>query len=315
MAVICALMIALCAAAGPFVSNILFRREFRVHEDGGIVLISGASSGIGKHAAMSLAKNERFVVFAGVRNEKDAENTRGMNIPNLYPILLDVTDASSIERARTRVEAESKERGIPLVGLVNNAGVGKELPLEVQPLKNIRQVYEVNVFGVVALTKAFVPLLRQSEGRIVNVGSVAGRVTAPMKGTYASSKHALEALNDAFRMELGHWGISVSIVQPAYVKTRIAEKQTGKNAQFKRLPPKQRDLYAHIFDAFETRRLRAEARADLPDVTTAAITHAIKSKYPRTRYPVANVHGIPANVFLSVLPFLPDRLLDRIKGA
>ena len=132
------------------------------------------------------------------------------------------------------------------IGLINNAGIGKELPLEVQRIESMQKVFDVNEFGVVSLTQAFVPFLRKSQGRIVNVGSVAGKVVAPMKGTYAASKHALEALNDAMRVELGHWGISVSLIQPAYAKTRIAAKQTGKTPPFDRCRRRTRVVRAHF---------------------------------------------------------------------
>ena len=295
----------------------ILRRKYAIHPQGGAILISGASSGIGRHAAVSLAQSDAsLLVFAGVRRNIDAESILKENLDNLRPILLDVTDVDRIEIAKETILAEMRQREVKdFVGLINNAGIGKELPLEVQRIESMRKVFDVNVFGVVSLTQAFVPFLRKSQGRIVNVGSVAGKVVAPMKGTYAASKHALEALNDAMRVELGHWGISVSLIQPAYVKTRIAAKQTGKNAVFRSLPTHERELYAHIFDTFEARRLRAESRADSPQVTTDAIRHALTSEYPKTRYAVANAHGVPASLFLSLLPFVPDRLMDRFRGA
>lgn len=308
-----ALVVAAAAFVLPAAIDFATRKAFKVPASDGAVLISGASSGIGRAAAVALAE-EGFLVFAGVRKSSDADSIAAEGISSLKPIILDVTDAEQIEIAKTTIVEELRRRDVEFVCLVNNAGIGKELPIEVQSLENIRRVFDVNVFGLVALTKAFVPLLRESEGRVINIGSVAGKIVAPMKGTYAATKHALEAINDALRLELAHWGMSVSLVQPAYVKTQIAAKQTGENAQFKKLPRRDRELYSHIFDTFEAKRLRAESLADSPDVTTTAIRHALTSPYPKTRYAVANVNGVPAKYILWLASLLPDRVLDVMKG-
>lgn len=289
------------------------RRPFKTHGSG-IMLVTGTSSGIGRHSAVALARMG-YTVFGTVRKESDAVLLRDVGLKNLEPLILDVAKSEDIEHALNAVTDAMAAKSLPFIGLVNNAGVGKELPLEVQSMENIRFVFEVNVFGATALTKAFVPLLRKSSGRIVNIGSVAGLTTALMKGTYAATKHAMEALSDAWRMELQHWGISVSLIEPAYVKSQIAAKQTGNNAVFKKLPTEQQLLYAHIFDTFEEKRLKADSFADSCEVTTEAIVHALTNEYPKTRYIVANVNGVPAWLVFRVLKMLPDRLVDRLKGA
>ena len=210
--------------------------------------------------------------------------------------------------AKKRIEAD----GTLLIGLVNNAGVNKELPLEIQSLKNMRKVFDVNVFGLVETTQVFLPILKKNKGRIVNIGSVAGSVAVPMKGTYAASKFALEALSDAMRMELSRFDVSVSLIKPAYVKSKFAEKQVGENAAFRDLPRDQYDMYAHLFDGFEAKRLKSEALADEPIVTSEAILNALTNPYPKTRYIVANVNGIPANFIVPLLSIIPDRVRDVI---
>jgi hypothetical protein len=122
----------------------------------------------------------------------------------------------------------------------------------------------------------------------------------------------LEAISDAMRIELSRFDVSVSLIKPAYVKSKIAEKQVGHNAVFRSLPREQYEIYKHIFDTFEEKRLRSELSADSPLVTSEAIFHAITSEYPQTRYIVANVNGIPAQLVVPLLTIIPDRLRDII---
>ena len=117
------------------------------------------------------------MVYAGVRKERDEESLNALSIKNIKPIQIDVTSTSSILKAKQRIESETNN----LVGLVNNAGINKELPIEVQRLENMRNVFDVNIFGLVEVTQAFLPSLKENKGRVVNIGSVAGSVTVPMK--------------------------------------------------------------------------------------------------------------------------------------
>ncbi len=172
---------------------------------GGIV-ITGASSGIGEACALYL-DGLGCRVFAGVRNPVDGESLKAKASARLMPVLLDVTDVASIDRAVETVKA-----AVGMAGLVNTAGIGGGGPLEVVPPAELRKVLEVNVVGPVAVTQAFLPLLRLGRGRIVNMGSIAGLAATPFIGPYSASKFALEALTDAMRLELRPWGIHVSIV-------------------------------------------------------------------------------------------------------
>ena len=147
------------------------------------VLVTGASTGIGK--AIALALHARgFVVFAGVRRESDGVALRREAGDRLKPVLLDVTRQDSIARA---VAAISEQTGGELYGLVNNAGVGLGGPLEIVPIEETRKLMEVNVIGLLAVTQAFLPLLRKGQGRIVNIGSLAGIVAMPGGSSYAAS--------------------------------------------------------------------------------------------------------------------------------
>jgi NAD(P)-dependent dehydrogenase (short-subunit alcohol dehydrogenase family) len=174
------------------------------------VLVTGASSGIGEATALRLAR-AGWDVLAGVRREEDAERLRGLGVE---PVLLDVTDPAA-------VAALDLER---LDGLVNNAGIALALPLELLPLDELRRVLEVNVVGQLAVTQAVLPAVRAARGRVVNVGSIAGRSSLPFLGAYAASKFALEAVTDALRVELRPWGIRVAIVEPGSIATPIWTK-------------------------------------------------------------------------------------------
>src|SRR5262249_39561380 len=199
------------------------------------VVITGASTGAGRDAALHLDRNG-FRVFAGVRREADAESLRKEASPQLEPLLLDVTDAAAIEAAAKRVDAEVGSAG--LAGLVNNAGIGIGAPIEFLDLNELRRQLEVNVVAVVAVTQAFLPALRRARGRVVNAGSIGGRVSQPLVGPYSASKFALEAISESERMELAPWGIEVSLVEPGAISTAIWGKtQSYAGGMLQTLPP------------------------------------------------------------------------------
>ena len=166
------------------------------------VLVTGASTGIGRATALLLAR-EGFTVYAGVRKEADGEALG----PTVTPIKLDVTHAGQI--------ADAAERLGRLDALVNNAGIGVTGPVEFVPLDALRGQYEVNVFGQVAVAQAMLPKLRASRGRLVTVGSVGSWITLPFGGPLCSSKHAIRSLNDALRMELKPYGVAAASSSPA----------------------------------------------------------------------------------------------------
>ena len=170
---------------------------------------------------MAALAKRGFRVYAGVRSSEDAQRIAQQS-ENIVPVQLDVTRSDEIAAAARLIASETGERG--LAGLVNNAGVAISGPLEIVPIDLIRQQFEVNVFGLIAVTKAFLPLLRKSQGRIVNVGSTNGRIAAPYLAPYCASKHALEALNTALRSELRAWNIHVALIEPGNTATPIWDK-------------------------------------------------------------------------------------------
>ncbi len=270
------------------------------------IVITGASTGIGAACAWHLDRLG-FAVYAGVRRIEDGEALKAQGSVRLQPILLDVTDAASIERARQQVAALVGSAG--LAGLLNNAGIAVVGPLEAVPIADLRRQFEVNVIGQIAVTQAFLPLLRQGRGRIVNMGSIAGRGSMPMMGPYSASKFALEALTDALRLEVQQWGIQVSIVEPGAIATPIWEKSGAKAEALETVTSEAlKALYAGVTAGVRARVAEAAARAISPDAVSGAVVHALTASSPKTRYLV----GRDAKIRALMIKLLPDRWSDRL---
>jgi len=264
------------------------------------VLVTGASSGIGEACALRLSR-AGWRVLAGVRTGADGERLREQGGELVEPVTLDVTDAGQVAAA-----AAAFGDGV-LNGLVNNAGIAVSMPLEFLPLEELRRQFEVNVVGQVAVTQAFLPHLRRGRGRIVNVGSIAGRSALPFLGAYAASKHALEAVTDALRIELHPFGIEVAIVEPGTIATPIWRKG-GETFQrlLAGLPADVTTLYGERMAAFRDAAAAAGRRGEPADEVAKVVEHALTARRPRTRYLV----GRDARR-RSRLERLPDRLRDR----
>ena len=268
-------------------------------------VITGASTGIGRSAALHLDRLGHRVI-AGVRNPDDGDALRASASERLTPVVLDVTDAADIAQAVQAVDDALD--GAALDGLVNNAGISLGGPLEFLDINRLRLQLEVNVVGLVAVTQALLPLLRRGPGRIVNIGSIGGRVTSPFMGPYCASKYAVEALSDALRMELGPWGIHVSVVEPGPVHSPIWEKGREQYREFAAaMPARARELYGPYLARTEE-AIAERVRIAVPTTATdSVIEHALLAPRPRTRYLV----GTAAKLAVAMRWLLPDRLLDR----
>ncbi|GAB5033032.1 short-chain dehydrogenase reductase sdr [Nannochloropsis oceanica] len=311
----------------PFLIDRLTTKQYTVHTKGG-VLITGASTGIGRDAAVALAiKHKGFVVYAGVRNGKDAKAISGLNIPNLLPVTLDVTNERSINSAKkiimkdlaSKGDVGGKEggggaaaAGLPLVAVVNNAGIAGRSPLEFHAMAAVEKIFHVNVFGLLRVTQVFLPEIRKNKGRIINISSVLGALTIADMGAYSASKHAMESLSDGLRRELRPLGVSVSIVQPGIVVSAIHDKVASSSpATSSSDSSPSATTYPHMY----TPEKQAEGKAFLQQaastrVTTAAILDSLFNPRPRTRYPVAAVGPVPAGLLTFNAYFLPDRITD-----
>jgi NAD(P)-dependent dehydrogenase (short-subunit alcohol dehydrogenase family) len=270
------------------------------------VIVTGASTGIGLAIARVLI-GHGVHVFGSVRRGADADRVRSELGQGFSPLLFDVTDTAAIHAA-VPVVAE-RLSGRTLWGLVNNAGIGIGGPLIHQPLDEVRRVLEVNVIGALAATQAFAPLLGTDRartgtpGRIVNISSVAGRMSAPFLGAYAASKRALEGLSHSLRRELMIYGIDVILVNPGSVATPIWDKAEMADAS----------RYAHTeYQPYLARFLEAALKAGRsglpPEAVGDVVWTALSADRPRTFYPVLRRKLLNWTIPLA----LPARVLDRL---
>jgi NAD(P)-dependent dehydrogenase (short-subunit alcohol dehydrogenase family) len=270
------------------------------------VVVTGASTGIGNACALHLDRLG-FRVFAGVRREEDAERLRGSASERLTPVTIDVTDVESIRAAADGVATALAAE--PLAGLVNNAGIAVSGPVEYLPIAEIRKQLEVNFVGQVAVTQAFLPLLRRSRGRIVNIGSVGGEVALPFLSPYAASKHAIEGFSDSLRREVEPLGVKVAVVRPGAVQSSIWERgNAAADELLSNIPPEALEVYG---DAVRGVRAAADQRAQeaIPAQAVAdVVEHALTSEKPKTRYVV----GRTGKVMVALERWLPDRVFDRV---
>jgi NAD(P)-dependent dehydrogenase (short-subunit alcohol dehydrogenase family) len=272
--------------------------------DKGAVFITGAASGIGRETALIFDK-AGYRVFAGVRNAKAGTTLRSEASSKLMPIILDITSPQEIAEAAKAVSAIlGKHDGIQC--LINNAGIVVGGPLEFLKIEDFRYQIEVNLIGQLAVTQAFLPLIRKAKGRIIFVGSIAGLFALPFSGPYAASKFGLEGMVDSLRRELDSWNISVVLVEPGSVKTPIWEKSfsTGKQ-RFSDMGTEAHSLYQEKGDAIENMMRSGLNNALLPEDVAKVLLMAMETKSPRTRYQI----GKDARMAALGL-FIPDAIKD-----
>lgn len=270
------------------------------------VVVTGASTGIGLACAVHLDKLG-FRVFAGVRKKEDGRRLQSQASPQLIPLLLDVTRQDHIDAAAARIRETVGDAG--LAGLVNNAGVAVAGPLELIPVAEFRRQFEVNLFGQIAVTQAMLPPIKAARGRIVNMGSISGKIATPYLAPYCASKHALEALTDSLRLELRRFGVDVSIVEPGSVDTPIWDKSRSDADRLAEVFLKDADFrYREDFYAVRKATEQISRRAIPASKVVDAVVHALTAPRPKTRYPVASATAWTLWAFLRV----PDRIWDRI---
>jgi NAD(P)-dependent dehydrogenase (short-subunit alcohol dehydrogenase family) len=276
------------------------------------VLITGASSGLGRAAAMHLGELG-YRVLAAVRSETAAAelSSAPSAMGELIPLILDVTDSASIDRAVAVVQRACTDTG--LWAVVNNAGTAVSAPLECVPVEVLRIQLETNVIGAFAVSQRFLPMLRQTKGRIVNVSSGIGSVTPPFVGAYATSQFAKEGMSDALRREVAPHGVSVSVVQPGAVNTPIWGKMhETADRLLAEAPVAVADLYRVRFENFlESNDARARAAKTTPEDYARTVASALAARRPKIRYRV----GVDARTSALARRLLPDRLMDTLIAA
>ena len=270
------------------------------------VLVTGASTGLGLDCSLELAKRG-WSVFAGVRKESDADRLRELASGDLTPVILDVVDYETVHSSVAMIEERVGLSG--LNGLVNNAGISVQGPLELVPPEEIQKQLAVNVTGQVAVTQACLSLLRQADGRIVFMSSESGRITLPLVGPYSASKFALEAVANAFRMELLPFRIKVSLVEPGSIQTDIWDKAI-ESAEHLRdsVSAEGRELYEKQLNALVNGPREFRDRAVPVERVTRAVLKALTSRWPRARYVVSTEARLLILFHLLTPTFLSDRI-------
>lgn len=278
-----------------------------------VVIITGASAGIGKATAKLLAGQGCRLTLVARRRDRletlkaELEQCRpngrtGKSAASVLLVPADITSSSD----RQRIVEETLGTFHRIDALVNNAGYGQRGPLEIVPLEAIRANFEVNLFGLIGLTQLVIPKMReQGSGRIVNVSSVAGRIARPYSSVYDATKHALEAISDGLRGELSPFGIKVVLIEPGLIQTEFLQVA---DRTFDYLP-KELGLYSSsVLRQIQHNSDRARKIFAPPDVIADLVHKALVSKQPRARY-VAPFH---AKLFLAMRWLLPDQLFDSL---
>jgi NAD(P)-dependent dehydrogenase (short-subunit alcohol dehydrogenase family) len=262
-----------------------------------VILITGCSSGIGRATAIEAARRGHQV-FASARRREDVADLTAKGMETLS---LDVTDPASIGKGIAATLAAAGR----IDALVNNAGYGQYGAIEdVSPEEWLAQ-FEVNVFGALAVLRAVLPAMRAARrGTIVNVSSLAGKVTVPFAGAYCASKHALEAISDALRVELAPWQIRVVVIEPGPIQTHFGDRSREATARILGTPGPYSSFYENAEKASVKEFQRGRRR---PEAVARVIVRAIESKRPRTRYRVAPL----SRVMVPLKALTSDRFLDR----
>jgi NAD(P)-dependent dehydrogenase (short-subunit alcohol dehydrogenase family) len=270
-----------------------------------IVIITGASSGIGEATARELARRG-FHVLAGIRRDHDADAIRGLNIE---PLILDITNPDHIRALADRVHGDPQGRAVR--ALMNNAGMGVNAPVEVFAIDEWRRLFEVNFFGHIAVTQTLLPALIRSKGRVINISSVGGKIAMATYGPYASTKFALEAISDSLRREIAPLGVQVVVVEPAAVRTKIGDRAIARAQEVaSTMTPEQSERYGRLVEAITAQASSAMESGLSADAAAKVIAQAVTARKPRTRYTIGREAAL-----LPVLTTLPDRMLDCILAA
>jgi NAD(P)-dependent dehydrogenase (short-subunit alcohol dehydrogenase family) len=265
------------------------------------VLVTGAGRGIGRATAVRLS-NHGWLVYAGVRSKDDGERLANESDGRIVPVILDVRSADDIASLHEVLPAR-------LTAVVNNAGIVVDGPVETLAPDQLRDVFEVNVIGAVAVTQAVLGRLRVGQGRVVFISSLSGRVATPWTGAYSASKAALESIADALRIELRAWRIPVSLIEPSATDTDMwASAAEMVDDTARQMSESHRDLYSEHLAGIR-RGLGFIQQHTVPaDRVVAAVEHAVASRRPKIRYPI----GVESRVMLASSAITPTRVQDAV---
>jgi short-subunit dehydrogenase len=274
------------------------------------VLITGASTGIGRACALHF-DNQRYKVYAGVRNSEDFDSLMQEGSDHIQPVILDVCKDEDVANT-LKIILNDKDN--TLYGLVNNAGIGISGLIEAIPVSELKRIFEVNFIGLHRVTHAFLPLIRKNKGRIINIGSSSSFMSGPALGPYSASKFALRSYNDALRIEMKTFGVNVSLIAPGPIESAIWEKAIKYKKEIrKKISPellKDYDLFVKAGDA-----LFDQIKPIPAFHVVNAVHHALSAKKPKNLYLVGK-KAVMARIF-SIFPkkWSDSLFLDRIKKA
>lgn len=270
------------------------------------VVITGASSGIGR-ACVAKLRRAGWKIFATVRKTADQTRLQSEDA-NVTAVIMDVQDRAAITDAAEQIASQLNDRALD--GLVNVAGIGTAQPVEYITQQGMQEIFDINVFGQIAVTQAFLPFIRKAHGRIVNISSIGAHIAIPFGGLLNASKGAFGLLTDTLRLELRPFGIRVSTVEPGAISTPAVEKTLGDiEGVIRNLPEPGAAHYADMLRNFGQRAYARESHGSSSDVVAQAVVHALTAERPRIRYRVGNHAQL-----LAALPrILPDSILDAIR--
>jgi len=304
------------------IAKFLCRYSFPVPPKGAAVLVSGAGTGIGRCTSFKMAQLG-YQVYSGVQNKEEGDKLledfekfqelnrsekKGKEFGTITPLVFDITNEQDIERVYSRLDSELSVTGLPM--LVNNAGIGLFCPLEIQPFSDFHKVINVNLLGHCRVTQKMLPLLRRANSaRIVNITSIAGKVSPPYSCAYSASKYALEAVSDALRRELRPLNISVSTIEPGFARTSfvtngISQLETVLQGESEQV----RNTYQNTNQFYEKYAKMCYKVSLTPDDVVKPIKDALLSAHPKPRYLV----GHQARLLAFLIWLLPDEVADSL---
>jgi len=292
--------------------NYGLRKQYPVHSSG-VILITGSSTGIGNHAVFEIAKMN-YTVFSTVRSNEDVlammEEAKTQKVEKyVKPIIMDVTKSDQIKKIYEEIKEFTKEKNLPLVGIVNNAGISTRYPLEIIPIDLARQIMDVNFFGSVEVTQQFLPLIREHKGRILFISSISAVASLPGRSLYCASKRAIEGLVDSLRLEMTPFGVSVTSILPGYIRSAIGDKLPT----YENVNPELYELYKDFLSNVQAENEENRKTAPGPEVTSEAIIDALFNPYPQTRYYMGVTGDFPPWLVTFLSRVLPDPLIDYVK--
>lgn len=268
-----------------------------------IILITGATSGIGRHAALSLAKRGHTVFATGRRQHALRSLAQEAGDLNLHTLQLDVTRPASIADVAAAIDKQTNGHGVDV--LINNAGYGHMGPTEMVSDAHLRQQFDTNVFGLMSVTRTFLPAMRtRGKGRVINISSIGGRVTFPYMGVYNATKYAVESLSDALRVELARFGVQVVLVEPGPIRTGFSDTAFDSTFQYRsRSSP-----YADVMVRASEIKSGTDRLSGTPEDVSRAIIRGVESRKPRARY----VAPFSAGVALAMMAWMPTSWSDQL---